>query len=1406
MENILRELICPLTLELLEDPIQLPCCGKACGRAALSQALDSTHHSCPLCRGDLTTFNVAAAATNRVLAAMVESIRGSSQPVPLPEHVWSASVQRLADSPVAQLKVNLRKSKFPVRKTLFIAVMDKSGSMDGHPWSQVQTALYHIIGAAWNIDTAEISIIAYDSGAQILPKRSRPEDARKDVERITAGGGTNFLSAFNAIDKILQERLSAADSNIGSVTIAFLTDGQASEAHNTLVPKLCSIMQEYSSFPTCVHAIGFSRDCDKALLEGLRLAGSVEGTFRYAEPSDPDDALCNKMTSIFDFACQGSTVPVLLSLPEGAATFLDGSCSKSVQMSTDKRRNGAVSIWVLLQKCASAQQPADVLRSVKIHSCVDTDVEISISPVAQPQNDLMSQWLRYQVDVLAQEALTLSKAKLGPQLLALHAGLLLQRISAIASAGLADARLGLLEEQVRCICEGKTINEGKLSDMRFASMFATTSPAQPKAPRIVEPLQVPVAAAATMITQWKEKDVRYTFNNNLKGRNPLQCGIMQPAAKGVADSLAQMISASQEDELSFRDGDGNTALHLAAYCGRFDVVQLLAARHPTVTASVINSENAGNETPATLAIKRRGYHKTLGALIAAGASIPADRLKPLNRYAIDHGFVRTATILSEGGDQVAEVDMNMTESNIRFQYTRGTEQHLKMDVAAFLKVALARHLVDIVHGLMEQHGATLSFSLFMDYCFPPKPDDPQTPSYIDLIKYVLGRQPELLHQKTAGGDTPLIRAVERGSLPHVQFLLCAVRVDEPNELGNTALWVACAKRYPCIIDELINAGANVNWANAKGNVPLSNICQMGPLKVAERLIAAGAQTEHVNSNGDTLILLAARNGQHEVLQYLLNFVSTAHASLVAHIDGFNALFASVESDKAECVRVLADFGMELNQRTASDNKILANATPMHLAAFYGRESAMRMLIERKAHVDEQDSSQMTPLHIAVVRGHLGIVRLLRSAGADAAARDARGNTPLSYCRSREDIRRVLVDPAADALIHFARCGFKGDELKSACEIISQHSGVLGLLSCGKAMDVKGRDGYTPLMHAVIMSNFEAVSTLVKLGADPEICCPRGLSCQVWAQWTRNPRIQQLLGTPKEPLAPTQRLLTVSSQTPENQQVLFLSPQTSPPQGVPAESTIASRMRRYVNSITGASESNVKLIADVPAVPLIQLNQALGGVLWEAKVSAVAQVASSCVQVLSPAEIVSIHSYTSNEVVPTMVCDYLMEECSDAASIKPSIPHTLLKHVVSALRALPPFVGEVFFAADNANRSLFGVGTFVRWPMFLSSTSLWPVATDSLKSFTSGGTVFLVHSQTGRSVSTYSQHPYDCEVIFFPHTAFRVAAWYRGDVIALGQANIREHTFGMKDAAQAEMLRSSTKPLIIELEELEEGAR
>ena len=76
---------------------------------------------------------------------------------------------------------------------------------------------------------------------------------------------------------------------------------------------------------------------------------------------------------------------------------------------------------------------------------------------------------------------------------------------------------------------------------------------------------------------------------------------------------------------------------------------------------------------------------------------------------------------------------------------------------------------------------------------------------------------------------------------------------------------------------------------------------------------------------------------------------------------------------------------------------------------------------------------------------------------------------------------------------------------------------------------------------------------------------------------------------------------------------------------------------------------------------------------------------------------------------------------------------------------------------------------------------------------------MIKSKSGRFIGQYSKSPQDSEVVILPGKRYSVTNWYRGDVIALGQSNIREHTFGIKKDDLEKMIFNN-KPLIIEIDE------
>eukprot|EP01084_Bolivina_argentea_P232975 392509_1 len=140
-DKILEELTCPITFELFEDPISVPCCGKTFSRKALCDCFRNqinNRNTCPLCNGDLSSFDPNTAPSNKNILSFVEMIQSQRQlkeqlnilsvapkqnevsektsaaVVEPPKQQWTARIQTMHGhgtnmlSPIAQLQITLK--------------------------------------------------------------------------------------------------------------------------------------------------------------------------------------------------------------------------------------------------------------------------------------------------------------------------------------------------------------------------------------------------------------------------------------------------------------------------------------------------------------------------------------------------------------------------------------------------------------------------------------------------------------------------------------------------------------------------------------------------------------------------------------------------------------------------------------------------------------------------------------------------------------------------------------------------------------------------------------------------------------------------------------------------------------------------------------------------------------------------------------------------------------------------------------------------------------------------------------------------------------------------------------------------------------------------------------------------
>jgi len=134
----------------------------------------------------------------------------------------------------------------------------------------------------------------------------------------------------------------------------------------------------------------------------------------------------------------------------------------------------------------------------------------------------------------------------------------------------------------------------------------------------------------------------------------------------------------------------------------------------------------------------------------------------------------------------------------------------------------------------------------------------------------------------------------------------------------------------------------------------------------------------------------------------------------------------------------------------------------------------------------------------------------------------------------------------------------------------------------------------------------------------------------------------------------------------------------------------------------------------------------------------------------------------------------------------------------AVSVLPIYQGEVYRAIEaDFNMEDYAIGNQMIWECFSTCSQEWKTSAELIAK--RRGIIFIVKSQTGHLVKTYSKSPVDCEVMFLPSTKFKITNHYVGNVIALGQTNIRQTSYKMEEKDYIKAFKGQLC-VIVELEE------
>ncbi|KAM6171246.1 protein phosphatase 1 regulatory subunit 16A [Erethizon dorsatum] len=242
----------------------------------------------------------------------------------------------------------------------------------------------------------------------------------------------------------------------------------------------------------------------------------------------------------------------------------------------------------------------------------------------------------------------------------------------------------------------------------------------------------------------------------------------------------------------------------------------------------------------------------------------------------------------------------------------------------------------------------------------------------------------------------LLEAAARNDLDEVcQFLRNGVSPDLANEDGLTALHQCCIDDFQEMVQQLLEAGADVNARDSECWTPLHAAATCGHLHLVELLISRGADLLAVNTDGNMPYDLCED-------EQTLDCLETAMASQGITQDSIEEARAVPELRMLDDLQSLLHAGADLN------DPLDHGATLLHIAAANGFSEAAALLLEHGASLSTKDRDGWEPLHAAAYWGQVHLAELLVAHGADLNGKSLIDETPLDVCGD-EEVRAKLLE-------------------------------------------------------------------------------------------------------------------------------------------------------------------------------------------------------------------------------------------------------------------------------------------------------------------------------------------------------------------------------------------------------------
>ncbi|ARF10152.1 ankyrin repeat protein [Hokovirus HKV1] len=1369
-----ENLICPITLTLLQDPINLPCCGNVISRLPLKEYFNTLPNSkCPLCRKNLDNFNVDLAPKVVNIASMIDILNQNDKQNDKQNDNKNNNLPK--DSlnftgklyPIKENSYKTRIGKLEIKcdnvlfKTLIIPVIDISGSMSGNPLTQAKYSLNRIIDLTYQNLSNITNIVTYNDNYNIIDINTSSAEIhyKTIINNLVATGGTSFTSAFKGICSVIDKHKD--EQEISNIVIVFLTDGEDSRLRGDKRLDLVNQLKAdlIKNKPITIHTIGFGSHHDFNFLNSLRLS-CLEGCYKYADPTEDLDNLSNKINSIIDVIMNNNYIPLEI--------------TSNINIIHDCQDN---TFFVNITNTNLTNV------NIKIN---DKIINVLIDLQDENNEIVKSSWHGYLIDQITRELLEITSIDNLEN--KIHIELLEKRCKAIIIRTdlINMQRLEKLLAMIKNIKKNIKVDNLKLFDMASEGKFSTSNTKN----------GIPASKATDNYhyTPIKIDNAKNNLNNGkieYLDKHKLFTDIF--AYFKNSNLLLNNLTAMKEIDLVTDQILLQETLIFCASIGRVNLVNHILEKN----ICDFNYKNSFGYSAIDYSIIR-GFWITSNILFNNNYKPQIDPTL-LFKTCINYKYFKTGLFLLDNNIATCNQKLlNYKLDSLQVEFINNNVNNIDLETVIF-------------KGLFNKvlkFDTIISWSLFPIYNL--------TDNHYKIIEHLINTKQLDPNENYLNNDTitwPLFVACEKGNMQLYNILInYCDNLNKQNDKGTTILWIASCNKHVDIVLDLLEKGADPNVCNFKGDSPLIATIQKGCKIIVELLLGYGANLGLNNKNRDNCVLIACRNGQDEILDTLLTSmdIETKNTFLTvsAEIDGFYPLLAATELNRISCIKVLIKHNANIEIKTDHDNKIIVGATSLHLASFYGRLEALICLIELGCDLyATTDIDGYNALHIAIKQGHNAVARYLFKYEKLLQMKDNFNRLPSYYANSlgNEDILEFFNDPLANSLTTFIN-SVSNQELINKC--IDKFINNSQSLTCFEYQDLLdtniGIDKFST--YSVLTNNkklFDFVDSVksnnLLLNSDNNNDNNNNSDnnnsdnnndnndddyefwkCLVLQKSSSNEKVNEELSRVKQVEKQVQNKILLNLKN-TNKYIM--------------ESTNQLDQNSKMNNgfDFDISKNNLGTLKNVSLLGFFdKVNDkiSLEYLLTESKINAIKKIKEG--SNLLPLQLICLYLYTGHYEIHNQVNLAL-------ANWQPkNIYCGFAEYLYQTIKLLDIYQGEVYRAINIPYDSKYDINNVITWNTFSICSYNWNAANNQIN--LKKGMIFIIKNKTGRLLSPYSKYETDSEVVFLPGSQFKVSNHYKSSIHCLGQANIRNSTYKIDDTYYNKV-NNELDAIIIELEEL-----